>query len=464
METTTSAAAVAGPLARLREALRGMVGSYRELGALPDARKLLGAATLSYAGDRLNTLALIALSFDLGDGALGVGAMLALFALPRFLIQGPAGALVDRYPGPRLLLLSQVLLAVVAAAFALLAVIPSLWLLYGLVLLMGTLRTVALPAFEVELMGIVPPERRGTANAVHMLAMTTGDIVGPLVGGLLLVWLGAVPLFLLNGFSFVVVALAIVTLRGKPVASPVKDEVAPAAPKGSYLTLLRRPEVALYIGLTVLTSSLVLAAMALFVVQAIELGLGEGGVGVFFAVIAVGSLVGGTLAGAGTYTGPRAILIAAAAVVVEAISLSLFGVTDSLALAVVALIAFGLTGDLEEVAALTYFQNKLPEGLYGRFFSLFLIAAGAGGLIGPLLGTLMAEAWGTGTALVVLAVPALALAILFALREGGLRTPLPAPEPEVVGFGLFGAPSQYDLLPDARAGGPTLAPRLRWFV
>ena len=438
------------PVDRVKEALHQSWRNYRELAGLRAARRLLGAAALSYAGDRFNTVALIALSFNLGDGALGVGGMLALFALPRFLLQGPAGALVDRYPGGRLLIASQLLLTLVAAAFALLAVFPSLWLLYGLVLAMGALRTVALPAFEVQLMGSVPPARRGTANAVHMLAITSGDFVGPLLGGLLLVWLGTVPLFLLNGLSYFVVAVAIWRLRGLTRNAVTPEVTAPEAPLagGSYLRLLRRPDVALYISLTVFCSAIVLAAMALFVVQAIELGLGEGGVGVFFAVIAVGTAVGGTLAGAGSYTGPRSMQIAAVAVAVQAVSLAIFGFAGTLVLALGALVAFGLTADLEEVAALTYFQNRLPANLYGHFFSLFLIAVGAGGLIGPLAGPLMAEAWGTGVALTVLSVPCLVLATYFAVREGSLHDALPAPalaaEPEVAGYGLFVPPAARD--------------------
>nr|MBA2452481.1 hypothetical protein [Chloroflexia bacterium] len=236
-----------------------------------------------------------------------------------------------------------------------------------------------------------------------------------------------------------------------------------------YLTLLRRPDVALYTAVTVFTSALVMAAMALFVVQAINLGLGEGGVGVFFAVISIGTAIGGTLAGAGSYLGPRAILIAAGAVVVEALGLVLFGLAGGLGLAIVGLILFGLTADLEEIAMITYFQNRLPEHLYGRFFSLFLIAAGAGGLIGPIAGPLLAETWSVGIALPLLALPALALTVVFALREGGIQATMPVPssstpEPEVVGFGLFGVPSQSDLLPDAMPGGRALAPRLHRLI
>ena len=89
-------------------------------------------------------------------------------------------------------------------------------------------------------------------------------------------------------------------------------------------------------------------------------------------------------------------------------------------------------------------------------------------LTGPLAGPALDEAIGTGWALTLLAAPALALAIVYGVREGGLRFAIPpfapAPEPEVAAHGIFGVPSQSDLLPDSALGGRFLEPRLRRLV
>ncbi len=260
---------------------------------------MLAAASASYIGDRFNTIALIALSYELSESALGVGGMLALLALPRLVVQGPAGALVDRYPGKWLLVGTQLLMGIVAAAFALLVAIPSIWLLYGLTLLMGVLRTVDTPAFEVRLMALTPSDKRATANAVHSLAMTAGELIGPLLGGLVLVWVGAAPLFLLNGLSFVFVAAAVASLPERVAGSePEPEEGEADTSTGGYLTLLRRRGVALYTALVAASCMLLLGAIALFVVRAIELGLGEGGVGLFYTILGVGTLIGGIALGA----------------------------------------------------------------------------------------------------------------------------------------------------------------------
>lgn len=88
--TPTGNEAARNPLTTLRSAVHDGVDRYRALGEAPEARRLLATAVISYIGDRFSTIALIALSFDLGDSALGVGGMLALLALPRLVVQAAA--------------------------------------------------------------------------------------------------------------------------------------------------------------------------------------------------------------------------------------------------------------------------------------------------------------------------------------------------------------------------------------
>ena len=237
-----------GPLATVRAAVRDGVDRYRALRDAPEARRLLAAAAGSYIGDRFNTIALIALAFELGDSALGVGGMIALWALPRLVIQAAAGSLVDRYPGKRLLMLTQLLMALLAGSFALLAIVPSLWLLYGLTLAMGIVRTADTPAFEVRLMALTPPTLRGTMNALHMMAWTAGEIIGPLLGALVLTLIGATPLFLLNGASFLVVLWMINSLpeRLGSAEAATEPDAAGALPNLSFRFLLQRPDVMFY--------------------------------------------------------------------------------------------------------------------------------------------------------------------------------------------------------------------------
>ena len=397
--------------------------AYRALGKAPEARTLLGTAAVSYIGDRLNTIALIALSFEFSDGALGVGGMLAIYMLPRLLIQAPAGAFVDRFAGRRLVVLVQLAMAVLAGAYALLAVWESLWLLYGLTLAVGIVRTVEIPAFELRLMALTPKELRGTANAVHTLALTAGDLIGPLLGGLLLAVTGATPLFLINAASFLAIAAVIQRLPERIAAATPdeQDEETAAAASGGYMTLLRRTDVTLLTALATAFCTLFMATIALFIVLAHDLGFGDGGVGIFYATMAVGTLIGGLAAGAGSYMTSRALAISAVTAMIGALGLVLFGAAGSVVPALLGLIVCGLVLDIQDISAMTYFQHRLPESLFGRFFSLQMMAAGAGGLIGSLAGPALEDAIGLGWTMVILAVPTLVLAVVFGVKEGGLR-------------------------------------------
>jgi predicted MFS family arabinose efflux permease len=144
------------------------------------------------------------------------------------------------------------------------------------------------------------------------------------------------------------------------------------------------------------------------------LGVQDGGVGVFFTAVAVGSLTGSIAAGVSSQHS-LPLLPAALAMAVCAIALTVFGLASTAVVAIVALAIAGFTTDAYEVIGLTYFQEAIPDVAFGRFFSLFLIGLSAGGMIGALAGPLLERVVGVGAALTLLAVPALTLAIALAI-------------------------------------------------
>ncbi len=411
----------------LRLAVGRRVRHYRAAVGERDVALLIGAGVVSEIGDWFNTIALISLAYRFGDGALGVGGMLAVRMLARLVFQGPAGSFVDRHSGRRLLFAIEVVMAVLAGSFALLAVAPRLWLLYGLLLLLEMATTVARPAFMVQVKAAAPLEHRAATNGLLFAGMTAGQAVGPLLGAFVLAPLGVVPVFLVNGLTFLGIAASVTQLGGGlSASSPRARDVAlttaettlqtstDAGEAVGYRWLLRRRDLSLYAVLSLCLALLVQATIALFIVRANALGLGDGGVGVFFAAVAVGSIAGGLVAGAGSPVDAGALYRSAVAMGLCAVALAAFGIASTVGLAVVALVAAGFTTDFHEVAALTYFQHRLPDAVYGRFFSLFLLALSGGGLIGALTGPALERAVGVGVALTVLAVPGLALSPVLA--------------------------------------------------
>jgi MFS family permease len=383
---------------------------YRRFLRDRDATLLLGAGIVSAMGDWFNTIALIALAFNFGDGVMGVGGLLILRMLPRLILQGPAGTLVDRRPGRQLLITMELLMAVIAASFALLAIWPSLWLAYALVLALESANTVARPGFMVRLLAVVEPDQRPVANGLYAMGVTVAQFAGPLLGGLTLAWIGTTPLFLVNGVTFLLVAVVVFKVRQhrRAVASPSEASRPTAvAPAGSYRSLLRRADVLGYIALTISAAALIQATIAFFILRAHDFGLGDAGTGPFFAAAAVGFFIGGAIAGLGVYRSPRTLILVAAAEVVGFFALVGFGLAGTLVAALIVLVLAGIAADASEVPAISYFQHNLPEHVFGRFYALFTLSTAGGGLIGLLIGPFLEPRLGMPGTLSVIALPGL---------------------------------------------------------
>ena len=425
--------------ALVQESTRG----YRAVIGERAPRRLLGAALLSEIADWFNIVAVIALAARFGDDTLAVGVTLALRLVPRLVLQGPAGALVDRARGRGLLVASQLVMAVVAGAFALLSPYPELWLLWTLTVLLETANVIALPAFRAFLAAVTPREQRGAANGLLQVGMTVAHLVGPLIGLAVLASSGAVPVFLANALTFVITAVVVLRL---PIAAAPASEVHKSADESDrttgqvigYRWLIGQRDLAAYMALHAAIGVIVQAAVALFVIRAITIGWAETGFGGFYTAVAIGSIIGGLVAGMGIHQHGSALYRVAGALAGCAIALAVFGATETALLALAALLVAGLATDIGEVTALTYFQQRLPDEVYGRFFSLFLIALGGGGIVGALLGPVLARAVGSSLALAVLGAPVVVLAIgLSGVTRGQLRTALdgdvsPPAQPVVV--------------------------------
>jgi predicted MFS family arabinose efflux permease len=408
---------------------------YRAIFAERNVALLLGAGLVSEIGDWFNIVALISLSYGFGDGALGVGGMFATRMVTRLVCQGPAGAFVDRHASRKLLFTSQLIMAIVASSFALLVMVPELWLLYVLVILLEVTNCVVSPAFMVELKAEAPVAQRSTANGVLTASMSTAQLIGPLLGALVLALFGAAAVFALNGMTFLAVAFAVTRLEGglraTRKADPGQDQSSsplaaePDAGAISYAWLLRRQDLSLYVMACLCVSLLVRATITLFVVRAVVFGLGNSGTGFFYAAVAIGSIAGSVVAGARARH-PTPLYQAAVAMALCATALTVFGAVNVAVLAVVALVIAGFATDFYEVIGLTYFQNSIPDAVYARFISVFYVALSAGGLIGALGGPALERMLGVGRSLLVLAVPTLALAVALALMSRNWQVAGPA--------------------------------------
>jgi MFS transporter, FSR family, fosmidomycin resistance protein len=179
---------------------------------------------------------------EYGVGFTELGLVVTVFYASSGLAQTAAGFLVD-HVGPARVLAAG--LGLLAASMALVALVPSFWLIYPAAALAGLGNSVFHPADYSIMSRRVEPSRVGRAFAVHALSGTLGYAAAPAVMvGLasLLPWRGAVLLAALAGGLVFLLVLAKQRLLAGPAAI-VRAATAAAGPAPSPLAAFRHPAV-----------------------------------------------------------------------------------------------------------------------------------------------------------------------------------------------------------------------------
>jgi MFS family permease len=186
-----------------------------------DYRIFFAGQAVSLVGTWMQQVAQAWLVLSLTNSPLRLGLVGSLSFTPVLLFAIVGGAVADRLPKRRLLVVTQSVLAVQTLTLAALVWTGQVryWHVCVLAIVYGIANTIDLPtrqSFVVELVG-----RADVPNAVALnsAAFNAARIVGPAVGGLLIAQAGVAPAYIINGVAFVVVisTLLLVRARGTPL-------------------------------------------------------------------------------------------------------------------------------------------------------------------------------------------------------------------------------------------------------
>src|SRR3989441_1431578 len=186
-----------------------------------DFRVFFAGQAVALVGSWMQQVAQAWLVLSLTNSPLRLGLVGSLNFLPVLLFAIVGGAVADRLPKRRLLVITQSLLGCQTLTLAPLIVTGHVryWHVCVLAVVWGIANTIDLPvrqAFVVELAG------RGdvtSAVALNSAAFNVARIVGPAVGGLLIARAGVAPAYFINSAAFlrVIVPLLSVRARGAPL-------------------------------------------------------------------------------------------------------------------------------------------------------------------------------------------------------------------------------------------------------
>lgn len=262
-------------------------------------RELWVAADLvSVTGSWMQVLALNWVVLARTGSATMVGVSVLLSALPAMLLGPWAGALADRVPVRRIIVAGQTSHAALALYLAYaVSTGGSLVVIYALTAISGLITTLEGPALGRFAGEVVPPADLGNALALGSVVNSTGRVLGMSAAGVLVVLVGAAPLFLINAATFLAVLVAVFVMRtGELHLLPragldrrgVRAGLAYLGGQRKLLTLFALGFVLSGMGRNY---QVTMAAMS----QG-PLASGPAGYGLLSAVFAVGTVVGGLIA------------------------------------------------------------------------------------------------------------------------------------------------------------------------
>ena len=265
----------------------------------PSYRYTWMGQVVSEAGDYFNNVAVLALIMQKsGSGLIVSGAFLSR-AIPA-VIAGPfAGVLLDRLDRRRIMIASDLIRAVVAAAFVFTIPQRTPWLLYGL---SAALMFVS-PFFTAGRAAILPTiASSDELHAANSLTQTTSWAtltIGTLLGGWGVASLGYSWAFLLNALSFVFSAWAIWRVAPHPEFRPRPGDLRHGSNSQEYregLAYMRG--VPLIVGIAMISFGWALgggAAQVLFALFGEQIfHRGAAGIGDIWGFAGIGLMIGGT--------------------------------------------------------------------------------------------------------------------------------------------------------------------------
>jgi MFS family permease len=383
-------------------------------------RIYIGGQSLANAGSWMQGIAQDWLIFTLTHSPTAVGVTTALQFLPMLLLGLHAGAVADRLPKRRILLITQTLNGVTTAALAVItitgAVSPAY--VYGFALATGLIFAYDTPARQAFVTEVVPESQLRAAISLTSAVFQATRLIGPAVASVLIATVGTGWVFAVNAACYLGPTIGLLMLRPSDFHAPARPGP-PARParkaRGTVTAtaryLRRRPEVLWTIflvgmlGTFGLNFPIVLTAMAKS-----SFGGNASTYGLFNIVLGLGSAVGAVIAGAGARPRTRAIVTTAA---IFGLLQAAAALAPDLGTFLVLLIGMGFVNLICQAMANASVQLAVDPEIRGRVMGLYMLVFIGGTPIGaPVIGAITTH-YGARTGMLVCGViPALAAAVM----------------------------------------------------
>lgn len=375
-----------------------------------DFRLLWIATFLSNAGSWMQKVATSWLVYRLTGSELWLGIDAFASGFTTVVLLPIGGVISDRFDRRRLLIWTNAICAVLALALALLVWgnVLRVWHIVLTSALSGIVQSVLVPASTSLLPALVGEADVSNAISLNSLQFNLSRVVGPVVGGASLIYLGAGWSFALNALSFIVLSAAFIFIRSVPSVPHSKLPVATSLVDGVRFVRRRRHLLAMLVlvALTALLGSPVVSLLPALVTRG--LGRDASSYSLLLSCFGAGAVIAAVVTASLGERSLRGWWVTLTLALVGATQVALAWCAWQTAIVLVAVAGFGFVGVMIRLG--TALLQSTPDAYRGRVTSLQQICFRAGQPLGALIAGAVGQQWGIraafvafGTVLVVIA-------------------------------------------------------------
>jgi MFS family permease len=359
-------------------------------------RLFFGGQFISLSGSWMQTVAQSWLMYRLTGSAVMLGTVNFAGQIPVFLLAPLGGAVADRFPRHRILLLTQTASIIPAGALAALtfAGAVSEWHIFTLAALLGVINAFDIPARQAFVADMVSRADLVNAIALNSSMFNGARIVGPAIAGALVAAVGEAWCFFANSVSYVAVLGGLLLMRVERAPRPRLAGTAFERVRAGFGFVARTGPVRalmLLLGLVSLAGMPYAVLMPIFADRI--LGGGADSLGILMGASGLGALMGAVaLAARKSLRGlGRWVAFGSASF---GVSIILFSLSRSFWLSALLLVPAGCSMIVQMASSNTLIQSMVPDELRGRVMSVYSMMFMGMAPVGALLAGTLAERLG----------------------------------------------------------------------
>ena len=339
--------------------------------------------------------------------AAAVGITMGLQMAPIVLLVPVSGFIADRVNRRKLLLVTNITMALLAIGLGTIIVtgVVELWHVYAFAFAGGCVAAIENPAKQSFVSELVSEEHLSNAVSLNQASFQTARVIGPSVAAGLVLLVGPGWVFMLNALTFVGILIAIANLRVHELRISERLAKGRGAISAGFRYVWNRPDIIVLMVMVFIIGTFGMNfPIFASTMTTVEFDLGVGQYGLLLSALAVGAVAGALLAARRETPRMPVVVIAAA---LFALAMAAASLMPSYWMFAVTLVAAGLALQSIMVTANSLVQLGTEPAMRGRVMALYMTIFVGGTPIGaPLMGWIantfgprVAIGVGAGTAL-----------------------------------------------------------------